>query len=122
MTVSITNWHAARAKVAEIREVCEAFQRGDQPDKTRLTSEQIKDLYLTTRALVAFCGASFEKRRGSGSISFAESETYMYAKSYSRTMTQQLLRKGVITLAEATEAREWLQILPTLPSVRMEYV
>lgn len=121
MTVSITNWHTAGGKLGDIREACEAFQRGDQPEKIEhLTLEQIKELYRTATAIVDFCAASLPRR--TAPVEFRDHETYRYARSYAKTLSLVLLRHEDLTPEDMIELQQWLDRLPSLPTIRIEYV
>lgn len=121
MTVSITNWHTAGGKLGDIAEVCEAFQRGDQPEKIdHLTLEQIKEVYQTATAIVDFCAASLRKR--TAPVEFRDHETYRYAQSYAKTLSRVLLRHNGLTAEDMIGLQQWLDRLPSLPTIRIEYV
>lgn len=122
MTVSVTNWYTAGGKLGDIRDVCEAFQRGDQPEKVdHLTLEQIKEIQATAMAIVTFCAMSLPKR--TSSIEFRDYETYRYARSYSQTLARVLLRHDGITAEDVIEQQQWLDGLQQLtPLPRIEYV
>ena len=121
MTVSITNWHTAGGKLGDIREACEAFQRGDQPEKIdHLSLEEIKQLQQTVMAIVDFCAASLRKR--TAPVEFRDHETYRYARSYSQTLARILLRHEDLTADDMIGQQRWLDRLPTLPTIRVQYV
>ncbi len=121
MEHSISNWYAAGGKLAQIRESCEAFQRGDQPVKIdHLSLQEVMDLYYASKAIVEFCVASFE--RYSKPHEFKHYQTYQYARSYSRTMAHVLLLKFGLGEIDHESLRDWLVHEQTLPTLNVQYV
>ena len=122
MTVSITNWYTAGAQLNKIREACEAFQRGDQPEKIdHFAMKEIKELFLSAEAIVAFCAASLGKRSQS-QLEFRDHETYRYARSYGKTMARVLLHRGDVGPGDRRRLEKWLATERDLPSIRIAYV
>lgn len=122
MTVSITNWYTAGARLNEIREACEAFQRGDQPEKIdHLTAKEIKELFLSAEAIVAFCAASLG-RRSQSQLEFRDHETYRYARSYGKTVARLLLHREDVGTRDRQKLEKWLAAEPNLPSIQISYV
>ena len=122
MTVSITNWYTAGAQLNKIREACEAFQRGDQPEKIdHFAKKEIKELFLSAEAIVAFCAASLGKRSQS-QLEFRDHETYRYARSYGKTMARVLLHRGDVGPGDRRRLEKWLAAERDLPSIRIAYV
>lgn len=122
MTVSITNWYTAGARLNEIREECEAFQRGDQPEKIdHLTKKEIMELFRTAEAIVAFCAASLGKR-SHHQLEFRDHETYRYARSYGKTMARVLLHRQDIATGNRRKLEKWLTTERDLPPIGIVYV
>ena len=122
MTVSITNWYTAGAQQNKIREACEAFQRGDQPEKIdHLTKKEVKDLFQTAEAIVAFCAASLG-RRSQSQLEFRDHETYRYARSYGKTVARVLLRREDVGPRDRRRLEKWLAAEPDLPRIQIAYV
>lgn len=121
MTVSINNWYTAGGKLGEIQERCEAFQRGDQPEKIdHLTVDEIKEIHATAVTIVEFCVASLEKR--ATQLEFRDHETYRYARSYAKTLARVLLHRDDISRRDRRMLEKWLKREPTLPPIRIIYV
>lgn len=122
MTVSITNWYTAGARLNEIREACEAFQRGDQPEKIdHLTKKEVTELYWTAEAIVTFCAASLGKRN-QRDLEFRDHETYRYARSYAKTIARVLLNRGDVGPGDRRRLEKWLAAERDLPSIGIVYV
>ena len=120
MVPSITNWYTAGAKLDEMRESCEAFIRGDQPEKIdHLTVDEIKELFDTARAIVEFCVASLEVRR---TVEFRDHETYRYARAYARNLAHVLMCHEATDPRDLWSYEEWLEGEPDRPTIQIQYV
>ena len=120
MAPSITNWYKAGAKLGEIRESCEAFIRGDQPEKIdHLTVDEIKELFDTARAIVEFCVTSLEVRK---LVEFRDRETYYYARTYARNLAHVLMRHESTDPRDLWSYEEWLEGEPDRPAIDVQYV
>ena len=118
---SITNWHTAGAKLEQIRDVCEAFVRGDQPEKIdHLTVDEIKEHFETARAIVEFCMASMAKR--TTGLEFRDHETYRYARTYARNLAHVLLRHKSSDPRDLWAYEEWLEGEPDRPNITVQYI
>ena len=121
MGPSITNWYTAGGRLAKIQDVCEAFVDGDQPDKIEhLALEDIQAFFDELCAIVTFGASALES--GVSHIEFRHYEIYNYAKRYSRTMAKVLLHHDDIEAEYRKRLEEWLDILPSLPQVNVQYV
>lgn len=122
MTDSISNWYAAGGKLREIQEICEAFQRGDQPEKTeRLTTEEVVEITETALSIVEFCVESMSGGSVT-SLQFRDYETYRYARQYGRTMARAVLRDDDAPIATKEKMEEWLDREPSFPPIHIAYV
>jgi hypothetical protein len=118
---SITNWHVAGATVEQIRVTCEAFIRGDQPEKIdHLTVDEIKELFETAKAVVTFCVASLGARRTP--VEFRDHETYRYARSYAKNLAHVLLLHQDTDPADRHTYEEWLESETGRPAIAVQYI
>lgn len=118
---SITNWHAAGATLKQIQEVCEAFIRGDQPEKVdHLTVDEVKEHFDTACAIVEFCMASIAKR--TTGLEFRDHETYRYARTYAKNLAYILLRHKSTDPRDLWVYEEWLEGEPDRPIITVQYI
>lgn len=121
MELSVDNWHTAGARLRHIQESCEAFIRGDQPEKIdHLTVDEIKELFDTARAIVEFCIASFEKLNRP--LEFRDHETYRHARAYARNLANVLLRHKSSDPRDLWAYEEWLEGEPDRPTIQVQYI
>lgn len=121
MAPVINNWYAAGGKLDAIRDTCEAFVRGDQPEKiNHLTVSEIKELQATAAAIVMFCVASIEKR--DAPLEHRKVDTYSYAKTYARNLAHTLLNRDDIRESDQRMLEAWLKNEANLPQIHLSYV
>lgn len=121
MAPSITNWHTAGATLERIRETCEAFIRGDQPEKIdHLTVDEIKEYFEAARSIVEFCTASMAKR--TSALEFRDHETYRYARTYAKNLAYVLLRHESSDPRDLWAYEEWLEGEPDRPTIAVQYI
>lgn len=120
MALSVCNWYEAGALLRKIRETCDAFIRGDQPEKTdHLEVDDIKELFDVASGIVEFCIASIA-RRASG-LEFRDRETYHYARTYARNLASVLLHHEGSDPRDHFIYEEWLEGEPDRPDL-LQYI
>ena len=120
MAPSVCTWYEAGIRLGEIRESCEAFVRGDQPEKIdHLTVDEIKELFETARAIVEFCVTSMERR--TAPLKFRDYNTYTYARTYARNLAHVLQRHKNTDPRDLWAYEEWLESEPDRPNIQVQY-
>lgn len=119
---TVNNWHAAGARLRDLEEVCEAFIRGDQPEKTeRLGLADIARLYTQVAEVLEFCLASMQAgyrlTPGDGSV-------YVHAMQYRRSLGRVLQHHPDITSDPGLRSAldKWFAEAPSLPKLTYTYV